>query len=109
MIEPFFTIDFLKLMFPFLDGKEEKQIETLDIIRILESKFTVLCRVAFEISFKVINWDPNNEDELVDTIGTSSSQGTSANTINIDEDKADGPTKEQGIPSVAGLSRPPET
>jgi hypothetical protein len=41
-----------------MDDKEDMQAKTLDIIRRLEAKFTLLCRVAFKIKFKVKDWDP---------------------------------------------------
>jgi hypothetical protein len=57
-----------------MDDKEDMQMETLDKIKRLEVKFTVLCRVAFGINFKVQDWDPDNNDELINVTGTSASQ-----------------------------------
>jgi hypothetical protein len=90
-----------------MDDKEEEQAETLDKIRTLETKFIVLCRVSFEINFKVKEWDLDNEDELLDVPCTSSSRGTNANKITIDQEEYEDQVKKQGILGAFGPSKPP--
>jgi hypothetical protein len=84
-----------------MDDKEDKMAESLDQINRLEAKFTVSCKVAFGISFKLTDWDPDNEEETMDGASTSSSQGTSTNVINIEDDDSKEKDKEHGIPSEA--------
>jgi hypothetical protein len=92
-----------------MDDKGDKQAKPLNKIRRLETKFTVLCRVALEINVKVKEWDPDNNDELVDVMGTSDSWGTCANPITIKEDEDEDEEKKQRTSNVARPSRTPQS
>lgn len=69
-----------------MDEKEDRQVEAIVKISRLEPNFTVLCRVAFGINFKVKDWNLDNNDELVNVMRTSES---SANPITVDEEEVE--------------------
>jgi hypothetical protein len=68
------------------DKEDSKKVECLDMIRRLEDKFIVLCKVDFGINFKVTNWDPSNEKETIEVVGTLGFPRTSSNPINVEDE-----------------------
>jgi hypothetical protein len=47
-----------------------QELETLDRLRRVESKFTVLCKAIFGLIFKVLDWESRKEEEAMEVIGT---------------------------------------
>jgi len=92
----------------FMEDKEEKQdkqVEYLDRNRGLEAKFTILCRVAFGINFKVTKWDQANDQDIVEVAEASIYPSTRSNPIIVDDalgQVINGKAKVYGIPSQVG-------
>jgi hypothetical protein len=42
-----------------LENQGKNESKTMSRLRIMKPKFTTLCRVAFGLSFKVTNWEPD--------------------------------------------------
>jgi hypothetical protein len=68
----------------------------------------VLCKVTFGINFKVNEWDPYKEEETMNVTGTSNSQRTNANPINIEEDDVKGKVKAHEILMDSGPTKSPQ-
>jgi len=76
----------ISLSMEYKNDNKVNMDESLDKIRCLEAKFTILKWVEFGISFKVTDWDPDNEHNIAKLAITSSSPGTNSNPTFVEEE-----------------------